>query len=153
MAEGCNSKSSISFHSPLVATCFSSVVVPMKRIPSTELLDTDSGTLAEIAASLADLRMINRWFGGVATTMELTQRVARACEGQPDAGAGIARPAETSFLRPSLWRDDSLNGFARHRAPGIAPHPASDSRSFLFRLRIFRVLAKPRGQCDENRKK
>ncbi|PYX33828.1 MAG: hypothetical protein DMG81_20770, partial [Acidobacteria bacterium] len=25
---------------------------------------------------------------GVATTMELTQRVARACEGQPDAGAG-----------------------------------------------------------------
>jgi len=60
----------------------------MKRIPSTELLDTDSGTPAEIAASLADLRMINRWFGGVATTLELTQRVAQTDETQPHDGAG-----------------------------------------------------------------
>jgi ubiquinone/menaquinone biosynthesis C-methylase UbiE len=49
----------------------------MKRMPSRELLDTDSGTQEEIAASLADLRMINRCFGGIATTGSLIRRVAR----------------------------------------------------------------------------
>jgi len=49
----------------------------MRRIPSTELLDTDSGTPAEIAASLADLRMINRWFGGTETTVQLVEHSAQ----------------------------------------------------------------------------
>jgi ubiquinone/menaquinone biosynthesis C-methylase UbiE len=48
----------------------------MKRVVIPELLDTDSGTPAEIAASLADLRRINRWFGGLATTQALIERVA-----------------------------------------------------------------------------
>src|ERR1700680_818827 len=49
----------------------------MKRVITPELLDTDSGTPAEIAASLGDLRRINRWFGGIATTEEMIRRVAR----------------------------------------------------------------------------
>ena len=49
----------------------------MKRRPTPELLDTDSGTPAEIAGSLSDLHFINRWFGGVATTRSLIQTVAR----------------------------------------------------------------------------
>lgn len=49
----------------------------MKRVPSTELLDTDSGTPAEVKASLGDLQWINRWFGGIATTEEMVERVAR----------------------------------------------------------------------------
>ncbi|MGC2196681.1 MAG: methyltransferase domain-containing protein [Terriglobales bacterium] len=51
----------------------------MKRIPTLELLDTDAGTPAEVAASLADLRRINRWFGGTGTTVRLVQQVAQAC--------------------------------------------------------------------------
>jgi ubiquinone/menaquinone biosynthesis C-methylase UbiE len=47
----------------------------MKRIPQQELLDTDAGTPAEVAGSLADLRMFNRWFGGVAVTTRLVDRV------------------------------------------------------------------------------
>ena len=43
----------------------------MKRVLTPELLDTDSGTPAEVAASLGDLRRINRWFGGVATTEDM----------------------------------------------------------------------------------
>src|SRR5437660_670040 len=35
----------------------------MKRTAVPELLDSDAGNAAEIAGSLADLRMINRWFG------------------------------------------------------------------------------------------
>ena len=49
----------------------------MKRRASPELLDSDSGTRAEIAGSLSDLRFFNRCFGGVATTGSLIQRVAR----------------------------------------------------------------------------
>ena len=50
----------------------------MKRLPTTELLDHDEGSAEEVAASLADLRRINRWFGGVATTRGLIEQVANA---------------------------------------------------------------------------
>lgn len=49
----------------------------MKRVPTAELLDTDAGTPAEVAASLDDLRRINRWFGGISTTEDMVGRVAR----------------------------------------------------------------------------
>jgi ubiquinone/menaquinone biosynthesis C-methylase UbiE len=48
----------------------------MQRVPISELLDSDSGTSDEIAASLADLTRINHWFGGVATTCSMIQYVA-----------------------------------------------------------------------------
>jgi len=48
----------------------------MKRVPTTELLDSDAGKPAEIATSLSDLRRINRWFGGVATTRHMIEHVA-----------------------------------------------------------------------------
>jgi len=47
----------------------------MKRIVIPEFLDTDAGTPAEIQASLSDLRRINRWFGGVSTTVQLIRHV------------------------------------------------------------------------------
>jgi ubiquinone/menaquinone biosynthesis C-methylase UbiE len=50
----------------------------MKRIPTEELLDSDSGTPEEIASSLADLRWINRTFGGRATTLAMVEQVAKA---------------------------------------------------------------------------
>src|SRR5216684_7535823 len=53
------------------------LVLSMKRVVTAELLDTDSGTPAEIAASLDDLRRINRWFGGVATTEDMIRRVSQ----------------------------------------------------------------------------
>jgi ubiquinone/menaquinone biosynthesis C-methylase UbiE len=48
----------------------------MKRVVTTELLDTDQGTPAEIVASLADLRWFNRYFGGLSTTTSLLLDVA-----------------------------------------------------------------------------
>ncbi|MGA2962165.1 MAG: hypothetical protein ABSD96_10875, partial [Candidatus Korobacteraceae bacterium] len=47
----------------------------MKRTIDSELLDSDRGTPAEIAAALADIRRVNRWFGGVSTSERLVQRV------------------------------------------------------------------------------
>ncbi len=49
----------------------------MKRSVIPELLDSDYGTAAEISASLADLRLINRWFGGAATMCDLVREIAR----------------------------------------------------------------------------
>jgi ubiquinone/menaquinone biosynthesis C-methylase UbiE len=50
----------------------------MKRVPSRELLDDDAGTAAEVSGTLADLRFFNHYFGGVATTTRMVERVARA---------------------------------------------------------------------------
>ena len=49
----------------------------MQRRPTRELLDTDSGTPSEVAASLKDLRWFNRWFGGISTAGRLIQIAAR----------------------------------------------------------------------------
>lgn len=49
----------------------------MKRIPQFELLDHDLGTPDEIASSLSDLRHINAWFGGIATTASLLRNAMK----------------------------------------------------------------------------
>ncbi len=49
----------------------------MKRTTTAEWLDTDSGSPADIAGSLADLRGFNRWFGGIRTSQVLLDRVTR----------------------------------------------------------------------------
>jgi ubiquinone/menaquinone biosynthesis C-methylase UbiE len=48
----------------------------MKRLVVPELLDSDSGTPREVADSMADLRMLNRHFGGVHTMCALLREVA-----------------------------------------------------------------------------
>src|SRR5256885_13708576 len=50
----------------------------MRRVNISEILDSDSCPPKEIAASLRDMSRINRWFGGVATTRRLIERVASA---------------------------------------------------------------------------
>jgi ubiquinone/menaquinone biosynthesis C-methylase UbiE len=54
----------------------------MKRVVVPELLDTDSGTPREVQDSLADLRWINRNFGGLTTTTELLTKVAAKAAGK-----------------------------------------------------------------------
>ena len=48
----------------------------MKRRPTVELLDTDSGTPDEVDGSLRDLQSFNQRLGGVSTTRDLIQAVA-----------------------------------------------------------------------------
>jgi len=50
----------------------------MQRISTPEILDSKDCPPREIATSLRDLSRINRWFGGVATTRKLIERVAVA---------------------------------------------------------------------------
>jgi SAM-dependent methyltransferase len=48
----------------------------MQRVNTPEILDSNDCPPLEIAGSLHDLSRINRWFGGVATTRRLIERVA-----------------------------------------------------------------------------
>jgi methyltransferase family protein len=71
----------------------------MKRVVTAELLDTDSGTPAEVAASLGDLRRFNRWFGGISPTEEMIRRVVRESTASPlsllEVAAGSGYVPET----------------------------------------------------------
>lgn len=51
----------------------------MKRQPTCELLDSDSGTPAEVAGSLRDLQSFNERLGGTATARGLVQEVVQVC--------------------------------------------------------------------------
>ena len=74
----------------------------MKRIPSHELLDTDAGTPEEISGTLTDLRMFNRWFGGISCTTRLVDQV-------------VSRTKSTSLS----WLDVAAGA-------GYVPHSVSD---------------------------
>jgi hypothetical protein len=50
----------------------------MQRINTPEILDSDACPPVEVEASLRDLCRINRWFGGIATTRNLIERVSSA---------------------------------------------------------------------------
>jgi ubiquinone/menaquinone biosynthesis C-methylase UbiE len=50
----------------------------MQRISTPEILDSEDCPPGEVEASLRDISRINRWFGGVATTRKMIERVAAA---------------------------------------------------------------------------
>jgi len=84
----------------------------MKRVATPELLDTDSGTPAEVAASLGDLERINRWFGGVATTEEIIERVAGAIKA---SSLSVLEVAAGSGYVPEIARERLQNrGLSLH---------------------------------------
>jgi ubiquinone/menaquinone biosynthesis C-methylase UbiE len=79
----------------------------MKRVVIPELLDAGSGTPAEIATALTDLRHINQWFGGIAATQSMIAQVLRRLGVsslsllEVAAGAGYVPQAATSRLLKS----------------------------------------------------
>jgi ubiquinone/menaquinone biosynthesis C-methylase UbiE len=79
----------------------------MKRVAIAELLDSDSGTAAEINRALSDLHRLNRWFGGIATTYSLVGQVARKTQARSlslldvAAGAGDVPRSVAERLRRS----------------------------------------------------
>jgi len=48
----------------------------MRRIVTPEILDSDGCPPHEVEASLRDMGLVNRWFGGVSTTRSMIERVA-----------------------------------------------------------------------------
>jgi hypothetical protein len=50
----------------------------MLRIDAPEILDSDACSSADVEISMRDLGRVNRWFGGVATSQKMVERVAQA---------------------------------------------------------------------------
>jgi ubiquinone/menaquinone biosynthesis C-methylase UbiE len=77
----------------------------MKRVVIPELLDADSGTAAEVATALSDLRHINQWFGGIAATQSMIARASREVAGgslsllEVAAGTGYVPQTVSSRMR------------------------------------------------------
>ena len=49
----------------------------MQRIDAPEILDSDACSPADVEISMRDIGRVNRWFGGVATTQKMVERVAQ----------------------------------------------------------------------------
>jgi ubiquinone/menaquinone biosynthesis C-methylase UbiE len=121
----------------------------MKRVVRAELLDADAGSPAEIARSLADIRFVNRWFGGVSTTSALVQHVAertgRADFSLLEVAAGSGDVPE-STQRRLQYRDirlaiTLLDRRASH-LPGLNPRVvAADALALPFRDQSFDLVA------------
>jgi ubiquinone/menaquinone biosynthesis C-methylase UbiE len=77
----------------------------MRRVVIPELLDTDTGTPAEVTAALSDLRHINQWFGGIAATQSMIAEVTRKLDVsslsllEVAAGAGYVPQTVSARLR------------------------------------------------------
>lgn len=62
----------------------------MKRIPQCEILDDDAVSPEAAVESLGDLRMVNRWFGGVSTTTDLLRRAMKRSDLQSASVLDVA---------------------------------------------------------------
>jgi ubiquinone/menaquinone biosynthesis C-methylase UbiE len=98
----------------------------VKRVPNDELLDSDAGTPAEIAGSFADLHLVNRCFGGNATSRTMIERVASELGKRSlsllevAAGSGdVPRAVQKSLSRRGIQLEVTLlDRAASHLAAG-----------------------------------
>ena len=107
----------------------------MKRVVTAELLDTDSGSPSEIADSLDDLRMINRWFGGISTSEDLILRVARKIHSSSlsllEVAAGSGYVPETAREQLQASRIGTTGHAAGPRGVAFGPHQSHFPKSHL----------------------
>jgi 2-polyprenyl-3-methyl-5-hydroxy-6-metoxy-1,4-benzoquinol methylase len=121
----------------------------MRRTVLPELLDEDLGTATEVAESLADLRHINQWFGGMRTTSELLLQVGRATGSRKlsmlEVGAG-AGDVPLAAQRVLAGYGISLQVTLLDRVWSHLPHQgaasvAGDALQLPFRNESFDVVS------------
>jgi SAM-dependent methyltransferase len=124
----------------------------MQRVRIPELLDSDSGTPEEIAASLADLKRINHWFGGVTTTCSMIQYVATRTGARSlsllevGAGAGdVPTAAKERLTRLGIdLRVSLLDRAPSHlgtRVENSVARVAGDARALPFERESFDLVS------------
>jgi ubiquinone/menaquinone biosynthesis C-methylase UbiE len=120
----------------------------MRRVVIPELLDTDAGTPEEISASLADLRAINRRFGGVRTTRRMVEHVAQVsgltglslldvAAGSGDVAAAVKQDIAPRGVHLTYTLLDSA---ARH-LNGHRPSVVGNALALPFRERSFDLVS------------
>jgi ubiquinone/menaquinone biosynthesis C-methylase UbiE len=120
----------------------------MLRVNTPEILDSSDCPPAEIPASLRDIHLINRWFGGVATTRKLIARVAaitgrrqfsvlEVAAGTGDVPRDAARQLEQRGITLKITDLDLL---ASHLNPGHSALVA-DALTLPFREDSFDLVS------------
>jgi hypothetical protein len=96
----------------------------MQRVDAPEILDSDACSPADVQETLQDIGRVNRWFGGVATTQKMVERVARACEAkhfsllEVAAGSGeLPEIVRQKLARRGIKLDVTLLDRARSHLP------------------------------------
>jgi len=119
----------------------------MKRVVIPELLDSDSGTPAEIEAALADLRGVNRRFGGTRVMIRLLEQVARAADGHLSlldvaaATGDIARAAREHFRARGMALEATLLDRATTHLGHQFPAVAGDALQLPFAANSFDLVS------------
>ncbi|HYL92874.1 MAG TPA: methyltransferase domain-containing protein [Alphaproteobacteria bacterium] len=119
----------------------------MKRVVVPELLDANVGTAREIEDNLADLRMINRRFGGTRATMKLLEEVARRRSLQTvtwldvgGASGDIAAAAVTSFAKMGIKVEPVVLDLISSHLNGNGFSVCGDALALPFRDQSFDVV-------------
>jgi SAM-dependent methyltransferase len=96
----------------------------MQRVDAQEILDSGGCSVRDAQGALAVLGRINRWFGGVATTQKMVERVAQATSAKHfsmlEVAAGLGEvPAQVSaeVARRGVTLDVTLLDRARSHLP------------------------------------
>ena len=121
----------------------------LKRISTPEYLGADGRfTAAEVQASLADLRMFNRWFGGTRVMRKLVRRVVDATGSRrlrwldvAAASGDIARSLTKSFGQDGIELQTTvLDRAMEHFTPGVRS-VQGDALALPFSDGAFDVVA------------
>ena len=119
----------------------------MKRVVIPELLDSDAGTPREISDSLADLRMINRFFGGARTMTGLLGEIAdrrqlKSISWLDVAGASgdIAALATEALAEKGIALKPVLLDRSAAHLNGKFPSVCGDALALPFRDNSFDVV-------------
>jgi hypothetical protein len=124
------------------------ITIAMQRVNTPEILDSNNCPRDEVATALQDLCRINRWFGGVATTRNLIERVA-AATGQKNfsllevaAGYGeVPREAGKQLLKKGIKLDiTDLDRVPTHLQPSHRSL-AADALALPFRDKSFDLVS------------
>ena len=120
----------------------------MRRRVEPELLDSDAGTPEEVAAALADLRAVNRRFGGISGMRKLVERVVKKSGATElsllDVGAGSGDVPLAVALelrsRGIAVRVTLCDRAATHLPRGVAT-VVGDATALPFRDEAFDIVS------------
>jgi ubiquinone/menaquinone biosynthesis C-methylase UbiE len=111
----------------------------MQRVDAPEILDSDACSPADVDISMRDIGRVNRWFGGIATTQKMVERVVQASGMkrfsllEVAAGSGeVPELVKRRLARRGIKLDVTLLDRARSHLPGGNHIVVGDALSLPF---------------------
>ena len=120
----------------------------MQRVDAPEILDSDACSPADVEVTLRDIGRVNRWFGGVATTQKMVERVAQASGVkhfsllEVAAGSGeVPEIVRQRLARRGITLDVTLLDRARSHLPRQNRSVVSDALALPFADGAFDLVS------------